>query len=64
MCILSVNQLACEKLLDVVNGLVPPSQMPTKSPEDQTRLKSKTKKGKMTLLRSLVIMKYTLMRKW
>lgn len=38
-------RLACEKLLDVVSGLVPPSQMATKSPEDQTRVKSKTKKG-------------------
>lgn len=48
-CLVSVYQLACEKLLDVVSGLVPPSQIPTKGPEDQTRVKSKAKKGKIKL---------------
>ncbi|KAA8588965.1 hypothetical protein FQN60_010310 [Etheostoma spectabile] len=37
--------MACEKLLDVVGGLVPPSQEPTKSPEDHGRVKNKTRKG-------------------
>ncbi|XP_059201514.1 integrator complex subunit 10 isoform X1 [Centropristis striata] len=38
-------RMACEKLLDVVGGLVAPSQEPTKTPEDQGRVKSKTRKG-------------------
>ncbi|XP_032384300.1 integrator complex subunit 10 isoform X1 [Etheostoma spectabile] len=38
-------RMACEKLLDVVGGLVPPSQEPTKSPEDHGRVKNKTRKG-------------------
>lgn len=38
-------RMACEKLLDVVSGLVPPSQEPTKTPEDQFRVKTKTRKG-------------------
>lgn len=44
---MSVAQMACEKLLDVVGGLVPPSQTPTKTPEDQNRVKTKTRKGKI-----------------
>lgn len=61
---LSVNQLACEKLLEVVSGLVPPGQMPTKNPDDHIRVKSKTKKGKMTILKSLVMMEYSLIHNW
>ncbi|XP_069027268.1 integrator complex subunit 10 isoform X2 [Embiotoca jacksoni] len=38
-------RMACEKLLDVVSGLVPPSQEPTKAPEEQVRVKNKTRKG-------------------
>ncbi|TKS72391.1 Integrator complex subunit 10 [Collichthys lucidus] len=38
-------RMACEKLLDVVGGLVPPNQEPTKTPEDQGRIKTKTRKG-------------------
>uniref|UniRef100_A0A8C9YSZ3 Integrator complex subunit 10 n=1 Tax=Sander lucioperca TaxID=283035 RepID=A0A8C9YSZ3_SANLU len=38
-------RMACEKLLDVVGGLVPPSQEPTKSPEDHGRVKNKTRKS-------------------
>uniref|UniRef100_A0AAQ6IBG1 Integrator complex subunit 10 n=1 Tax=Anabas testudineus TaxID=64144 RepID=A0AAQ6IBG1_ANATE len=38
-------RMACEKLLDVVSGLVPPNQEPTKIPEDQSRVKTKTRKG-------------------
>ncbi|XP_063732951.1 integrator complex subunit 10 isoform X1 [Eleginops maclovinus] len=38
-------RLACEKLLDVVCGLTPPTQEPTKSPEDWSRVKTKTRKG-------------------
>ncbi|XP_070693559.1 integrator complex subunit 10 [Pempheris klunzingeri] len=38
-------RMACEKLLDVVSGLVPPIQEPTKTPEDQGRAKTKTRKG-------------------
>ncbi|XP_070768860.1 integrator complex subunit 10 isoform X1 [Enoplosus armatus] len=38
-------RMACEKLLDVVSGLVPPTQEPTKNPEDQCRVKTKTRKG-------------------
>lgn len=41
-----VDQMACEKLLDVVSGLVPPNQELTKAPEDLSRIKSKTRKGK------------------
>uniref|UniRef100_A0A3Q4AI13 Integrator complex subunit 10 n=1 Tax=Mola mola TaxID=94237 RepID=A0A3Q4AI13_MOLML len=39
-------RMACEKLLDVVSGLVNPNQIPTaKNPEDHGRLKTKTRKG-------------------
>uniref|UniRef100_A0A8P4JZ09 Integrator complex subunit 10 n=1 Tax=Dicentrarchus labrax TaxID=13489 RepID=A0A8P4JZ09_DICLA len=38
-------RMACEKLLDVVTGLVPPNQEPTKTPEDQARVKTKARKG-------------------
>ncbi|XP_067375534.1 integrator complex subunit 10 isoform X1 [Channa argus] len=38
-------RMACEKLLDVVSGLVPPNQEPTKTPEDQVRVKTKMRKG-------------------
>nr|XP_046261426.1 integrator complex subunit 10 isoform X1 [Scatophagus argus] len=38
-------RMACEKLLDVVSGLVPPNQVSTKTPEDQGRVKTKTRKG-------------------
>ena len=37
--------MACDKLLDVVGGLVPPNQIPTKTPEDQVRIKAKVRKG-------------------
>lgn len=40
-----VDQMACEKILDVVSGLVPPNQELTKTSEDQGRLKTKTRKG-------------------
>lgn len=39
-------KMACEKLLDVVSGLVPPAQMPTKVPDDMIRVKPKVRKGK------------------
>uniref|UniRef100_A0A667WV34 Integrator complex subunit 10 n=1 Tax=Myripristis murdjan TaxID=586833 RepID=A0A667WV34_9TELE len=38
-------RMACEKLLDVVSGLVPPNQEPVKTPEEQGKVKSKTRKG-------------------
>ncbi|XP_057707083.1 integrator complex subunit 10 isoform X1 [Corythoichthys intestinalis] len=38
-------RIACEKLLDVVSGLVPPNHEATKPFEDQTRPKSKMKKS-------------------
>ncbi|KAL7395007.1 hypothetical protein ABVT39_008548 [Epinephelus coioides] len=38
-------RMACEKLLDVVGGLVPPTQEPTRTPEDQGRVKTKARKG-------------------
>uniref|UniRef100_A0A3Q0S4Y8 Integrator complex subunit 10 n=1 Tax=Amphilophus citrinellus TaxID=61819 RepID=A0A3Q0S4Y8_AMPCI len=38
-------RMACEKLLEVVSGLVPPNQEPPKAPEDQVRVKTKTRKG-------------------
>jgi len=38
-------RMACEKLLDVVSGLVPPNHEPTKTQEDQGRVKTKTRKG-------------------
>ncbi|TNN70514.1 Integrator complex subunit 10 [Liparis tanakae] len=38
-------RMACEKLLDVVGGLMAPSQEPTKNPEDQGRVKTKMRKG-------------------
>lgn len=44
-CVVPVHQMACEKLLDVVSGLVPPTQVPAKTPEDQGRVKAKTRKG-------------------
>lgn len=42
---LSVFKMACDKLLDVVGGLVPPNQIPTKTLEDQGRIKTKARKG-------------------
>lgn len=44
-CVVPVHQMACEKLLDVVSGLVPPTQVPAKTPEDQGRVKAKARKG-------------------
>ncbi|XP_072295723.1 integrator complex subunit 10 isoform X1 [Eucyclogobius newberryi] len=38
-------RLACDKLLDVVIGLVPPNYEQTKSSEDLCRLKAKSRKG-------------------
>uniref|UniRef100_A0A672YNF3 Integrator complex subunit 10 n=1 Tax=Sphaeramia orbicularis TaxID=375764 RepID=A0A672YNF3_9TELE len=38
-------RMACEKLLDVVGGLVPPNLELIKPPEDQGRVKTKTRKG-------------------
>ncbi|KAK7922771.1 hypothetical protein WMY93_009673 [Mugilogobius chulae] len=38
-------RLACDKLLDVVSGLIPPNYEPTKSSEDPCRLKTKSKKA-------------------
>ncbi|KAM7389725.1 hypothetical protein PAMP_023685 [Pampus punctatissimus] len=38
-------RMACEKLLDVVSGLVPPNHESTKTSEDQGRVKTKTRKG-------------------
>ncbi|XP_077589769.1 integrator complex subunit 10 isoform X2 [Stigmatopora nigra] len=38
-------RIACEKLLDVVSGLVPPTHESTKTLEDQTRPKTKMKKS-------------------
>lgn len=38
-------RMACDKLLDVVSGLVPPNYEQTKSSEDQGRTKSKSRKG-------------------
>ncbi|XP_038152479.1 integrator complex subunit 10 isoform X2 [Cyprinodon tularosa] len=38
-------RMACEKLLDVVSGLVPPNSEMTKATEDHSRIKSKTRKG-------------------
>uniref|UniRef100_A0AAQ5Y2X4 Integrator complex subunit 10 n=1 Tax=Amphiprion ocellaris TaxID=80972 RepID=A0AAQ5Y2X4_AMPOC len=38
-------RMACDKLLDVVSGLVPPNQELTKAPEDQGRVKTKSRKG-------------------
>ncbi|KAM9849422.1 integrator complex subunit 10 [Aulostomus maculatus] len=38
-------RMACEKLLDVVSGLVPPNQESSRSCEDQGRVKSKLRKG-------------------
>lgn len=52
-CTVSVHQMACEKLLDVVSGLVPPNQVPTKTPEDQSRVKTKTRKGKITACKTM-----------
>lgn len=37
--------MACEKLLEVVSGLVPPNQEAPKTPEDPVRVKTKTRKG-------------------
>lgn len=48
-CVLLVPQMACEKLLDVVGGLVPPTQVPAKTPEDQGRVKAKARKGNWLL---------------
>lgn len=41
-----VFQMACEKLLDVVSGLVPPNYEPSKVAEDQGRIKGKIRKSK------------------
>ncbi|XP_061901973.1 integrator complex subunit 10 isoform X2 [Entelurus aequoreus] len=38
-------RMACEKLLDVVSGLVAPNHESTKPSEDQTRVKTKSKKS-------------------
>uniref|UniRef100_H3D9N5 Integrator complex subunit 10 n=1 Tax=Tetraodon nigroviridis TaxID=99883 RepID=H3D9N5_TETNG len=38
-------RMACDKLLDVVGGLVPPNQIPAKILEDQGRIKTKARKG-------------------
>ncbi|XP_011478515.1 integrator complex subunit 10 isoform X2 [Oryzias latipes] len=38
-------RMACEKLLDVVSGLIPPNQDQTKAPEDHNRVRSKSRKG-------------------
>ena len=38
-------QVACEKLLDVVGGLVPPTHEPVKTPEEQGKAKNKPRKG-------------------
>uniref|UniRef100_A0A1A7YS59 Integrator complex subunit 10 n=1 Tax=Iconisemion striatum TaxID=60296 RepID=A0A1A7YS59_9TELE len=38
-------RMACEKLLDVVGGLVPPSQELNRSQEDQGRIKTKSRRG-------------------
>lgn len=45
----SVFKMACDKLLDVVGGLVPPNQIPTKTLEDQGRIKTKARKGEITV---------------
>ncbi|XP_054647907.1 integrator complex subunit 10 isoform X1 [Dunckerocampus dactyliophorus] len=42
---LGEHRMACEKLLDVVSGLVAPNHEPTKTSEDQTRVKIKSKKS-------------------
>lgn len=48
--LVSAFKMACEKLLDVVGGLVvPPNQIPTKTLEDQGRIKTKARKGEITL---------------
>lgn len=39
--------MACEKLLDVVSVLVPQTQDPYRTPEDQTRVRGKFRKGKL-----------------
>ncbi|XP_023647607.1 integrator complex subunit 10 isoform X5 [Paramormyrops kingsleyae] len=38
-------RMACEKLLDVVSVLVPQTQDPCRTPEDQTRVRGKFRKG-------------------
>uniref|UniRef100_G3Q1H5 Integrator complex subunit 10 n=1 Tax=Gasterosteus aculeatus aculeatus TaxID=481459 RepID=G3Q1H5_GASAC len=38
-------RMACEKLLEVVGALMPPSQEPTKTSEDQGRVKTRMRKG-------------------
>uniref|UniRef100_A0AAR2KA77 Integrator complex subunit 10 n=1 Tax=Pygocentrus nattereri TaxID=42514 RepID=A0AAR2KA77_PYGNA len=42
---LGEHRLACEKLLEVVSGLVPQNQEPTKSSEEQGRVRNKPRKG-------------------
>uniref|UniRef100_UPI0037E8D244 integrator complex subunit 10 isoform X3 n=1 Tax=Semicossyphus pulcher TaxID=241346 RepID=UPI0037E8D244 len=42
---LGEHRMACEKLLDMVSSLVPPNQEATKTPDDQGRVKTKTRKG-------------------
>lgn len=46
--LLSVFKMACDKLLDVVGGLVPPTHISTKTLEDQGRVKTKARKGEIT----------------
>ncbi|KAK0132853.1 Integrator complex subunit 10 [Merluccius polli] len=38
-------RMACEKLLDVVSGLVPPSHEPVRTLEEQGKVKNKSRKG-------------------
>ncbi|KAM8910088.1 integrator complex subunit 10 isoform 2-T2 [Spinachia spinachia] len=38
-------RMACEKLLDVVGALMPPSQEPTRTSEDQGKVKTRMRKG-------------------
>ncbi|KAM4622097.1 integrator complex subunit 10 [Polymixia lowei] len=38
-------RMASEKLLDVVSGLMPPNHEPVKTPEDQSKVKNKPRKG-------------------
>ncbi|XP_068596316.1 integrator complex subunit 10 [Brachionichthys hirsutus] len=38
-------RLACEKLLDVVGGLVPPTHQPTKTTEDVAKVSTKMRRG-------------------
>ncbi|XP_072548959.1 integrator complex subunit 10 isoform X2 [Salminus brasiliensis] len=42
---LGEHRLACEKVLEVVSGLVPQNQEPTKPSEEQGRVRNKARKG-------------------